>query len=498
MIFCQLCLASNPVNAETCRKCGQNLIVLMGDQQWEERELPRVSMEDHFLERISNIEDTLSNVLDHLNRLSESLESIERNAFITRSGLSSLIETLKDSNLIKEEQLHQRWEATMLEQMEDARHRERFTQMKSRFLALYRGAPNKFASFKALIEEAEFMILSDRYDESSRPLKRALALDKQNYELAFYLAEQAHDQGLNKDARALLIKAVSANPNHEDSLVLLSLIEYSEGNFDDAKELLQQAITTNPNDELPYLCLGSIYSTEGNHTEAEYFLKRAVSIKPQAQSHYLLGLSQRELGNAKGSTQHLELATELDPTHEDAWFNLGLAYLARGWNRKARNCFSTALELNPNKLEFREALRTGQPQLNEPPPDIDAESMEVFSFAESLFRQGKYKQALPHYRQVLRKYPLNYVVLSSYAVLVFSLRRFDEALKIAGQLLGLEIPVSVRCVAYTIKWNHCVPWADSMMRSKLWSAWRLSSQMDMAESLPITACLLPWRTWVKT
>lgn len=451
MIFCQMCLTPNPSSGESCRNCGQKLMVLMADQQWEERNKPRVSMEDHFLERISNLEDTLNNVLDHLSRLSDSFEGIERNAFITRSGLSSLIETLKESHQLREDLLHQRWEATMVEQMEEARYRERFVEMKTRFLALYRGSQNKFKVFKSYIEDAEFQILSDRSEDSQRTLKRALALDKQNYELAYYLAEQAHEQGHSKEAKALLIKAVSANPNHEDSLVLLSLIEYSDGNFDNAKELLQQAITTNPGDDLPYLCLGSIYSAEGNHPEAEFFLARALSIRPQAQSHYLMGLTQKELGNSKVAIQQLELATELDPEHEDAWFNLGLVYLARGWTRKARHCFNQALELNPNKIEFREALRTEQPQLGTTPPDIDAESMEIFTFAESLFRKGKYKQALPHYRQLLKKYPNNYIVLSSYAVLSFSLRRFEESHKVAAQILGMEIPPTVRCIAYTIQ-----------------------------------------------
>ncbi len=446
-----MCLSANPTSSEVCRKCGQKLLVLMGDQQWEERETPRISLEDHFLERISNLEDTLNNVLDHLSRLSDSFEGIERNAFITRSGLSSLIETLKETDHLKDDMLHQRWETTMQEQMEEARHRERFTQMKSRFLALYRGSANKLASFKSLIEEAEFLTLSDRFDESPRPLKRALGLDKQNYELAYYLAEQAHEQGLTKEARSFLNTAVTANPNHEDSLVLLSLIEYSDGNHDTAKELLQQAITTNPNDELPYLCLGSIYVAEHNHAEAEFFLERALAIRPQAQSHYLMGITQKELGNMKEAIQHLELATETDPSHEDAWFNLGLVYLARRWTRKARHCFNQAIELNPNKLEFKEALQTGQPQLNMLPTNIDEESMEVFTFAESLFREGKYKQALPHYRQLLKKYPSNYVVLSSYAVLIFSLRRHDESHKIASQILSMEIPNTVRCVAYTIQ-----------------------------------------------
>ena len=142
---------------------------------------------------------------------------------------------------------------------------------------------------------------------------------------------------------------------------------------------------------------------------------------------------------------------ELDPEHEEAVFNLGMAYLERGWTRKAQVCFSQALELNPNNLEYEEASQTAKPEPRNS-PEMDPSSLQTLQFAENLFRRGKLKQALPHYRQLVRKYPAHYVLLSSFAALNFSIKRFEESLKVARKILTLEsVPETVRCVSYTLQ-----------------------------------------------
>lgn len=451
MIYCQSCLTPNPPDGQTCRKCGSKLLVLPGNLRWEEQELPRISIEDHLLERISNLEETLNNVLDHLTRLAESQQTLDRNTFITRSGLSALIEVLKEAGQIKEEPLHQRWESTIIEQMEEARNRDRFMQMKSRFLALFRGKKEKFASFRAKIDEAEFLILSDHFDESIKALKKAFALDRRNYELAFHLAELAHEQGLIREAAGYLRQTLEANPNHEDALVMLALIEYGEGRIPEAKELLVRAIHTGSSDDLPLLCLGSIHTSVGEFDQAREYLERVVAIRPQAQAHYLLGLGWKEQKHLSTAIEHFATARELDPEHEEAIFSLGLAYLAKGWNRKARECFGQALALNPNRMEFRQALEFHLPDMGPASSELDAESLEVFRFAENLVREGKHKQALPHYRQLLRKYPNNYLILTAYAIAHFCLRRFEEAAKTAAKILSQGVPPLVACGAYSVQ-----------------------------------------------
>ncbi|MDJ0840402.1 MAG: tetratricopeptide repeat protein [Acidobacteriota bacterium] len=446
-------MTANEDSNHTCKKCGARLMLIGKNMVWEEPEsnARTVSMDDHFLERISNLEETVSGVLENMARLADTLEVLDRNGFVTRSGLSALVDTLRESNLLREELLYERWETTMVEQMEEARFRDRFVQLRGRFLALYRGESTKKTAFLAYIDEAEFLIFSDRINESIEVLTAALDLDDQNYELAYYLAECCQLQGLNQIAMALLETAIEANPEHSDSLLLLGLMYYGNNDIEPAREMLIRCIEVSPHQPLALLSMGSILTGEGKFDEARPFLERAVELEPGAQGYYLLGLSARENGKLKEAIDFLGYATELDPEHEDAVFALGMTYLKRGWTRKARACFARALELNPNRVEFREAAGYEEPPEPEVEASLDGDSAKTLEMAHTLFQEGKLKQALPHYRQLLRRYPANYLFLSAFSVLNFSLRRFDESLKAAGKILELDVPETVRCVAFTME-----------------------------------------------
>lgn len=452
MIFCQSCLTKNPPDSEFCGKCGQKLLVLGGNQYWEEPEVSRISMEDHFLERISHLEETVNHLLEHLSRISETMEILDRNSFVTRSGLTSLVDTLRETNLLREELLYQRWETTMIEQMEEARYRDRFTQMKSRFLALFRGKPSKKNRFSSLIEEAEFLIFSDRFQESAELLEQGLRLDKKNYELAFYLGELYQQQGLSKEAARFLELALHANPDHGDSLLILALLHYGEDQTDEAERLLKHCIEVNPNNAVALLSMGSIMTAQQRYQEAKPLLESVNELDPQAQSYYLLGSAAKEQGRLKEAIDYLSYACELDPNHEDSFFSLGMAYLERGWTRKAKTCFSRAMELKPSKIEYEEAAQAATSVDETNSADLDTESLETLQFADSLVRKGKFKQALPHFRQLLKRYPSHYILLSSLSVLHFSLRRYEETLKVVRKIQAQQqVPEMVRCVAFTLQ-----------------------------------------------
>lgn len=440
------------MEAETCEKCGNKLLVLGGNYQWEEPDVQRVSIEDHFLERISNLEETTTNILEHLSRLAEAIDSQERNTFVTRSGLSSLVDTLKETNLLREEYLYQRWETTMVEQMEEARTRDRFMQMRGRFLALYRGKPGQIATFQALIDEAEFLIFSDRVAESAELLMEAAELDDKNYELAYYLAEILHQQGLIEEAIEFLQKALTAKPDHADAMLMLALISYAEGRPDEAKVLLRRSLEIRPNKPVAMLGLASILVAEGEFSEAEPLLEQVNDADPQAQSYYLLGTIAKENGKLQKAIEYLDHATELDPDHEDAVFSLAMAYLERGWTRKANACFAKALELNPNRIEYRAAAFEADPDI-QPQTDQnwDDDSEDALLFAERLVQDHKIQQALPHFRQLLRKHPTNAHLNIRYAALMFAQRRYDETLKVVRRALMMEASETDRVIAYTLR-----------------------------------------------
>jgi len=450
MILCQVCHTQNSLEAVSCVKCGAKLLVIGGNQSWDDYTPHPFSLEDHFLERISNLEDTVSNILDHLAQFAENFEHVERNSFVTRSGLTALIDTLKEADQLKEDVLRERWESTIVEQMEEAQVRDRFLQMKGRFLALYRGGSEKESRFKAFIDDAEFLILSGNLDEFLDPLDEALSLDPENYELAYFLAEMSFEMETG-DLESYLETALDANPIHSGSLLMLAVLYYSEDRLDESLELLNRALNVNPRDEAALLCVGSILTAQGQFEEARTFLMKSLEYKAQAQCHYLLGIGYKETGSPQKAMKHLEQAIEMNPDLEDAYYMLGFVYLKRGWTRKAKEAFSEALALNPFKIEYQEALNFDQPKAEMDLNQLDDEALSVYRTAEELFQKNKYKAAISQYRQLVKRFPENPVFLGSLAVALFSLQRWPEVIKVCQKLRKLEPSEIFLCIACTLQ-----------------------------------------------
>lgn len=450
MIYCQRCLTPNDEDAVVCKKCGEKLFIIAKNQYWEEATTPQISIEDHFLERISRLEETVSGVLEHLSRMTDSLEQLDRNSFITRSGLAALVETLKETKLLREDLLNQRWEATITEQLEEAGARERFGQLRNRFIALYRGKKEQRTQFVSLIEEAEFFIYSDRSVEGIEVLTRAIDLDYQNYELAYFLAEYFQQRGQVDEAVLYLKMSLDANKDHADALLMLALLYYGEEKVTEAQELLSHCIEVNPHNTVALLSMASILCAEGRLEGATPYLMRVNELEPQAQAYFLLGQIAKDKGELKKAIPYLQKAIELEPDHEDAIFNLGLAYLERGWTRKARKCFADVQALNPLRLTYEESYQLEE-ATQQGERDMDEDGQKTLAFAQELFHQGKYKQALPHFRQLIKRYPNNAALVSSCAVLFFALRRYDETVRMARKALDLELSDEVRCAAFTLQ-----------------------------------------------
>ena len=66
--YCQNCFTWNPGDRETCRKCGTRLLIVSGDQAWEAEEQGEEEgdLDEHLLERITALEETLRRIETYL------------------------------------------------------------------------------------------------------------------------------------------------------------------------------------------------------------------------------------------------------------------------------------------------------------------------------------------------------------------------------------------------------------------------------------------------
>lgn len=96
-------------------------------------------------------------------------------------------------------------------------------------------------------------------------------------------------------------------------------------NNEKALEFIRQARAENPTDYNLIIEEGTIYFKMGDNAKYMEKLEEAVQIKPnEPELHYVIGTIILESGeNSDKAKQHLEKAIELDPSHSNAYLNMG-------------------------------------------------------------------------------------------------------------------------------------------------------------------------------
>jgi nanoRNase/pAp phosphatase (c-di-AMP/oligoRNAs hydrolase) len=152
-------------------------------------------------------------------------------------------------------------------------------------------------------------------------------------------------------------KILAVDASHFESLVYSGIAASEGGDAEHAEALLKRAIEKKPEGFLPHFALGALYANHSRWSDAERALLRALDVAPVLSAQILLGTVLREKGELNRAIQSFEEAQRLQPDSEEAVFQLGLCYLEKNWTKRALDCFQQALEKNPKKLEYQEAVR---------------------------------------------------------------------------------------------------------------------------------------------
>jgi hypothetical protein len=158
--------------------------------------------------------------------------------------------------------------------------------------------------------------------------------------------------------------------------------EVKAGNFKSKREaalykgigFLKHAIELHPRYVNGYLNLGLAHMKLDNDYEALYYWKNAERLYPN--NPYLRGyfpvFSSRlknkgalafNRGRMDSAAMAYNKCTILMPNDAEAWFHLGGAYFNQGKYGKAKKCWDTALQLNPNYNEVKRVMPMITPRL---------------------------------------------------------------------------------------------------------------------------------------
>ncbi|HVT03673.1 MAG TPA: tetratricopeptide repeat protein [Thermoanaerobaculia bacterium] len=452
-MLCQACGAFNNDDREFCYRCQNKLLVLSGVNTFDEDSIEEyeddddVSLDEHLLERVSALEEIVKRSAETLRTAVESIRKQERAIFINQTGLLSVKELLEKRNLIAGEELIELWESKMGEQMLALEKKQRFGERKDRILSLFHG--DRRERFTVLIAEAENSIDTFDQERGMKALEEAFKLDRENYELSFFLGEMYFNDGDLDRAKVFLERTLEVQPDHFDAAVFYGVLLHERQDLRGAERWLRRAIQISQDSFLPYFSLGAIYALKGKLLRAQKFLQKAIELEPIPQAYYLLGTIFYDKGQLERAIRSFQNALKLDPEYEEAIYYLGLCYLDRNWNRKAIQCFQEALELNPNKMEYQQAVRIYEEDQSERHTPIEGPAAAEFTKGEGLASGGNYKEALDHYRRAAQLDPNNVNVLIPFALLCSHLDLNGEAIAVAKRILKQKPPEVVAAAAYT-------------------------------------------------
>ncbi len=442
-MFCQVCGVENSDEQDYCSRCDQKLLVLSGvpsppaqGDSFDDGQEEGFSLDEHLLERISILEEAVKRTAETTRQLLTTLHKQERSILINQSGLATLREMLEDRRLIAREEWSELWQSKVDYQMLALEKRERFVGLRDRISALHKG--NRRTLFNNLLEDAEYALYGFDIEAALQALEAAHRLDRDNYELNYFLGETYFNEGQASVALSYFRRVLETKPDHYEGLVYSGVIHHEQGDSELAIELLQRAVVLFPESFLPHFSLGAVYAGQDKLVKAVVLLEKAVEIDPVPQALFLLGSSLYEMGKVTGAIGYLQRVVRHDPAYEEAYHLLGLAYLDRHWNRKALEAFRQAQRLNPTKMRYQDLVRYLSGQADSPLPEISTAAQTWIREAEEELGEGQPDRAVPLYRRALDSDPDNPTLLMSYALICLQLDRAQETEEVTRRILDLE------------------------------------------------------------
>jgi tetratricopeptide (TPR) repeat protein len=434
-MFCQVCGLKNRDDEEFCSRCHSKLLVLSGVGVVEEggETQEEIPFDEHLLERISTLEDVVKRTGDAVKTLFESLGNLEKNLFIAHTGILALQETLERRGAVRPEEVFDLWETKMDERMQAVEKKDRFLEWRDRIIARFSGEQRDVLRQK--LREAEFAILALDSERGVRMLEELYRGNRENVDLGFYLGETFFSAGEIEKASGFFKRVLAIEPSHFESLVYSGIIASETGDPQMAETLLRRAIEKRPDAFLPHFALGALHAHASRWAEAEKALARAIDVAHVPSAHVLLGTVLREKGEVGKAIEQFEAALAIEPGMEDAKFQLGLCYLEKNWPKRALECFHHALEKNPKRLEFQEAVRLLERRRRYSLPRVDGPGAESYREAEENFSRGSLRRAHALYLKALEAEPQNSTIRISYALLCASLGLFREAVAACRDVL---------------------------------------------------------------
>lgn len=402
--YCQNCFTWNPGDRESCRKCGNRLLIVSGDQGWDEDEEPEEheDLDEHLLERITGLEENLRRVETYLETVSDQLGRLERSEVMLRNGLMSLVQELESKGKLDGHAFSVRWEELVEENLQLIGARELFTRYRARILPISK--PKSVSQLRrALLETAAFLENAQLVEAAQR-LSQALPLDPKNYELLFTVAALKEVTQEFEEAENLVRKVVALAPRHYEAWLLLAkLLRDVPEQADGAIEALRTAALLRPDESEPRIQLCELLLDEDDLQGAQEAALEAINLQRDGETLSLLGEVLLARGEAAKAIATLKEASGFMPGDLMVRELLAEGYILAGERSKAFAILEELLRQHSGDPELLLLLDAETPAQLRSARGGKAESRFLLDDAEGWLKDGNLGEAEASLKKARRK-----------------------------------------------------------------------------------------------
>ncbi len=194
-------------------------------------------------------------------------------------------------------------------------------------------------------------------DKAREAFNRVLAIQPNNLNARFGMAELDIAVGQKRTAAKRYIETLTLSPESQRALLSLSLIYEDLGEEKVSQSYLELALKYHSSNPDVQIAAGRYFLKRGDLKSARMHLETAVSLAARhKEARLLLARVYILTGDFKNAQKQLQGVINLDRNNEPAWYLQGIVYERQGDYKKAFNSFFTILNSFPEDEVVRITL----------------------------------------------------------------------------------------------------------------------------------------------
>lgn len=192
----------------------------------------------------------------------------------------------------------------------------------------------------------------NEFDYSIHSYKQALKLNPKDTKTMYNLSVVYTERGSSAEAKKVLREALKLDPKNPLLQASLGNVFIDEQNYKPARRLYERIVEAKPDFDLGHFNLGVINYEERKLPEAKKNYENVLRINPDDQDARgnlaAINILQNDFAVAVENLKKIIASNpEDDTTLENAYFNLGIAYIRLGRLKEALAAFETAIQIEP-------------------------------------------------------------------------------------------------------------------------------------------------------